>query len=95
MSTAQLQTIGIIISFCAVFLIPTLLLLYRGIVKWTRTEDKLDHLIEDVGKLVKDKDETHSAIIKQMTDDRKATDTRLRWLEENLWRRGTRNPRNV
>lgn len=95
MTTGQLQVVGLIISFFAVFLIPTMIMLYRGIVKWTRTEDKLDHLIEDVEKLVRDKDATHSAMIQQMTDDRKATDTRLRWLEENLWRRATRNPRNV
>lgn len=71
--------------------IPMVIVLYRGIVKWTRTEDKLDQLILEVEKLVKDKDETHKQMLSQMTNDRAATDRRLRWLEENVWKRGTRS----
>jgi hypothetical protein len=81
------QILGIILSALAVIFTPVMVMLYRGIVKWTRTEDKLDHLIEDVDTLIKDKERTHQAMLQQMTDDRRATDRRLRWLEENIWTR--------
>lgn len=81
----------LVVLITAVF-VPMIVVLYRGIVKWTRTEDKLDQLIKDVEKLVKDKDETHDAMLKTMVNDRAATDRRLRWLEENLWKgRGRTN----
>lgn len=79
----------LVVLITAVFL-PMIALLYRGIVKWTRTEDKLDELIKDVNKLIIDKDKTHAEMLAQMTNDRAATDRRLRWLEENIWKRGSR-----
>lgn len=79
----------LVVLITAIFL-PMVALLYRGIVKWTRTEDKLDELIRDVNKLILDKDKTHAEMLQQMTNDRSATDRRLRWLEENIWKRGTR-----
>lgn len=79
----------LVVLITAVF-VPMIVVLYRGIVKWTRTEDKLDALIEDMEKLVKDKDATHNAMINQMTNDRQATDRRLRWLEENVWKGSSR-----
>ncbi len=80
------QTFQIILTLIGVLFIPIIVMLYRGIVKWTRTEDKLDELVRDVQQLVKDKDATHSAMIQTMSDDRRATDRRLRWLEEHLWK---------
>jgi len=74
------------LTVIGVFFIPIIVMLYRGIVKWTRTEDKLDELVRDVQQLVKDKDSTHAAMIQTMSDDRRATDRRLRWLEEHLWK---------
>lgn len=63
----------------------------RGAVKWTKVEDKLENLVGDVRELVSEKDNTHKSMIAQMRDDRTASDRRLRWLEENLWKnRGTR-----
>ena len=85
------QRFQIILTVIGVLLIPIIVMLYRGIVKWTRTEDKLDQLVRDVEKLVKDKDATHSAMLQTMSDDRRATDRRLRWLEEYVWR----NSRNA
>lgn len=89
MSPGQFQLLSVILSAMAIIFIPIAVLLFRGIVKWTRTEDKLDHLITDVEKLIQDKDNTHQAMLRQMADDRKATDSRLRWLEENIWKRGS------
>lgn len=90
MSSGQEQLLALILSAFAVIFIPLLIALIRGIVKWTRVEDKLDELVKDMGQLIKDKDATHEAMLKQMTDDRSVTDRRLRWLEENLWK-GRRN----
>lgn len=78
--------LALILSAIGIIFIPLLVVLIRGIVKWTRVEDKLDELVKDMGQLIRDKDETHNAIIKQMGDDRRATDKRLRWLEENVWK---------
>ena len=86
MTNGQLQVVAILLTAMGVIFIPLIVVLYRGIVKWTRTEDKLDGLVDDVRTLVKDKDETHKEIISQMTEDRKATNARLRWLEENIWK---------
>lgn len=90
MNSGQEQLLALILSALAVVFIPLLIALIRGIVKWTRVEDKLDELVKDMAQLIKDKDATHEAMLKQMTDDRRATDRRLRWLEENLWK-GRRN----
>lgn len=87
MTTGQLQIIAVILSAMGIIFIPVVIMLYRGIVKWTRTEDKLDELVSDMKQLILDKDKTHSDMLKQMTDDRRATDRRLRWLEENIWRK--------
>lgn len=84
------QRFTLLILVISGIFIPMIVVLYRGIVKWTRTEDKLDQLIIEVEKLVKDKDETHKQILTQMSNERAATDRRLRWLEENVWKRGTR-----
>jgi hypothetical protein len=49
--------------------------------------NQLAMVIRDLDKLVADKDATHKEILAQMREDRRATDTRLRWLETNLWAR--------
>lgn len=79
----------LILSVISIVIIPIIVLLVRGAIKWTRVESKLESLVLSVDKLVKDKDTVHNEIIAQMRDDRKATDRRLRWLEEHLWRGGT------
>ena len=86
MTGAQIAIVSIIISFIGVVLVPLFVLMYRGIVKWTRVESKLDELVKDMRDIVADKEKIHGAIFTQMSEDRKATDRRLRWLEENLWK---------
>jgi hypothetical protein len=77
---------SLILSALSIVFIPMMIMLYRGIVKWTRVESKLEELGSDIKQLVVDKDKTHAEIIRQMTNDRQATDRRLRWLEENVWK---------
>lgn len=74
------------LSVVAVLLIPLVALTFRLVVKWTRAEGKLDQAVKDLDGLVKHKDEVHKWLYDQMNSDRTATDKRLRWLEENLWR---------
>jgi hypothetical protein len=76
----------ILLGVMGIVLIPILIMFYRGIVKWTRTEDKLNELLKDVNTLITDKDKVHAAMFEQMTKDRAATDKRLRWLEEHYWK---------
>lgn len=76
----------LILSLAAIVIIPLIVLLVRITQKWTRVEGKLETLANNMDKLVKDKDAIHTEMISQMRDDRKATDRRLRWLEEHLWK---------
>ena len=76
------EWISVILTVFSVLLIPTLIILIRGAVKWTRTEDKLGMLVDDVRQLVADKDKVHSEILEQMRVDRENTDRRLRFIEE-------------
>lgn len=74
----------------AVLLIPLLALTYRLVIRWTRSEDKLEQVVRDLDGLMRSKDETHRWLYDQMAKDRHVTDKRLRWLEQHLWREGKR-----
>src|SRR5690348_4135261 len=75
----------LVMSAISILLIPSLILLVRLVSKWTKVEERLAILTEDMGELVRDKDKTHAEMLGQMREDRRATDKRLRWLEEYLW----------
>lgn len=72
----------------SVLLVPVLILMFRGAVKWTRTEDKLAELVDDVRLLMQGEDRVHSEMLAQMRIDRDATDKRLRFIEEFFMRKG-------
>jgi outer membrane murein-binding lipoprotein Lpp len=74
-------------SLLSILLIPALVLLVRISQKWTRSEDKLEQIASDMSDLVIDKDKVHQELVNQMREDRNATNLRLRYLEENFWRR--------
>lgn len=96
------EIVTLILSIVTAVLIPLVVVLVRGATKWTRVEAKLDHAVDQLKKIVEDKDKTHHEIYDQLTrntqevyaqmrEDRVATDRRLRWLEEFLWKRGNNN----
>lgn len=89
MSHADFVTIAL--SIIGVIIIPTLILLVRGAVKWTRTEDRLGELVTDVRQLVDAKEKVHSEMYAQMRLDRDATDRRLRFVEEWFMRGGAKS----
>lgn len=72
----------------SVLLIPTLVLMVRGAVKWTRTEDQLAELVKDVRELVGNEEKVHAEMLAQMRSDRDVTDKRLRFIEEFFMKRG-------
>jgi hypothetical protein len=86
-----LQWLTLAVAILSVIIVPLLVALFRVMTKFTRLEMKLDQVFSDLQELVHDKDRVHEEITRQMTDDRKATDRRLRWLEEHLWKRGSQN----
>ena len=86
MTNGQLQVVAIILSAMGIIFIPLSIALIRGIVKWTKVEDKLNELVSDMREIIEAKDKTHSEMIKTMTQDRAANDKRLRWLEEHYWK---------
>lgn len=77
--------LALAVSILGIIVIPLLILLFRIAIKWKGLEDRLNNVVQDLGDIVKDKDKIHSEMLAQMREDRKATDRRLRWLEENLW----------
>lgn len=78
--------LSLILGVVSALLIPLIVVLIRGAIKWTRVESKLDHAIEELKRISADKDKIHTEIYSQMTQDREATNRRLRWLEEHLWK---------
>lgn len=74
------------LGLLSVLIIPTLVLVVRIVVRMTQRDGQLDRLVADVRKLVDDKDKVHNEMYRTMRDDRAATDRRLRWLEEHLWK---------
>jgi len=83
--------VAIILSIFSVLLLPALVILVRGAVKWTRTEDRLGTLVDQVEKLVDDKDKVHAAILEQLRADRESTDRRLRFFEEQFMIQGAQH----
>jgi hypothetical protein len=84
------ELLGIILSVLAVLVIPALALLVRITVKWQRIEDRLGEITGDLTQLVKDKGDAHKALFDLIRSDREQMDTRVRWLEQNLWNRPRR-----
>lgn len=82
----RFETLSLLLSALGLLFIPTLVLLFRGAMKWTRVEDKLDEAVKDLGEIVANENRAHADIVRQMADDRAATNQRLRWLEENVWK---------
>jgi uncharacterized membrane protein YgaE (UPF0421/DUF939 family) len=85
------EIVTLILGIVSTLLIPLIIFAVRGAIKWTRVEEKLDSAIHELKNITDDKDRVHTEIYTQMREDRAATDRRLRWLEEYLWKRGPRN----
>lgn len=51
---------------------------------------EIAHMGAKLGELVADQDQMRAAMLEQMTADRAATDRRLRWLEEFVWKTSPR-----
>lgn len=86
----KFEILTLLMSGLGILVIPGMVALVRGAIKWTRVETKLDVLLDRMADLVKDQDKIHGAMLDQMKVDRDATDKRLRFIEE-WWMRGRRN----
>lgn len=78
---------GICVAFMTVFG-GFLAALMRGIRAWSAIDRKLTVIEASVTNHIVISDRTHTAISETLTQDRAATDERLRWLERNLWNSG-------
>ncbi len=76
----------IALSFLGIILIPLLFALIKVVQRATRLEVKQDQLVKSLASLVQDQEKIHASIFQQQREDRKATNTRLRWLEQNVWK---------
>lgn len=81
----EYQILTLAVSVLGIICLPLAYVMVRALVKWARVETKLEHVVEKMDQLVHDKDKTHQEIVDQMREDRKATNSRLEWLEHNLW----------
>jgi biopolymer transport protein ExbB/TolQ len=84
------NVIALVLGLMSIVGVPMLVFLIRMTARWTRVENDLSTLARDMRNLVENKDQTHAAMLDTMREDRAVTDRRLRWLEENIWNRGTR-----
>lgn len=80
--------IVLLLGIVGTLLIPAIVILTRGAVKWTRTEDQLKNLIDDMKQLVQGEDKVHAAILGQIQADRENADKRLRFIEEYFMMKG-------
>lgn len=80
----MLNWLALVISAMGVIMIPAIALLFRGAIKWSRTEGKLDVVIQKVSEIVADKDKVHSDLYNAIREDRNATNRRLEYLER-IW----------
>ena len=71
------ERFALTLSAISVIGLPTLGLLFRMAMQWTRAQDRLTEIATDLKELEADSQR-----------DRKAMDRRVRYLEESLWRRG-------
>lgn len=74
------------VAFIAGVGIPILGFLITISVQWGGLRSELKSINKELIDIVKDKDDMQHSILDQMKVDRDATDRRLRWLEENVWR---------
>jgi hypothetical protein len=79
-------TLTIALSVMGVIVFPTLLLAFRAAIRWKGIEDKLGEVVTQLQEITEDEHRVHAELNTQMREDRNATNLRLRWLEENLWK---------
>lgn len=82
--------LSVAVSVMGVIVIPLLVFAFRAAIRWKGIEDDLKDIAKDLKEIVDDKNRVHAELSAQMRDDRNATNQRLRWLEENLWKHGNR-----
>jgi len=85
-------TLTVVIAFLTLcFLISSAAMgvFLRVILKFSRSESKLNMLADDLKELIENKDRIHAELVAQMGRDRDATDRRLRYLEEWHMKHGT------
>lgn len=84
MTPGQWADIGI--GLLSVILVPFIVLLFRLTVQATKLVDRVNVIERDFRELTQNTAETQKEILKTIREDRNATDRRLRWLEEHLWK---------
>lgn len=82
------QYLEIILTILAVLILPGIGLMIRSAVRSARLESDVRNVIDDVKQVIMTETEAHKEIYEQMREDRKASNQRLMWLEQNLWKRG-------
>lgn len=80
------QVLSIVVTVVVFMVIPLVGTIIRNAMRWQKIESKVDEIVNDLKSIVSDKDKVHTEMLAQIRDDRKATDRRLRWLEEHLWK---------
>lgn len=80
--TAVLSVVIAALSLVFIVFSGVMTLLIRVIIRYTKTESKLDSVAQDLKDLMISKDSMQREMLEQMKIDRDATDRRLRYLEE-------------
>lgn len=79
------DVLSVLVAFVGVIFIPVVVMIYKGLTKFTAVDVKLDSLVNSLRDLVIYKDKVHAEMSAQMTEDRRVTNDRLQYLERTIW----------
>jgi hypothetical protein len=84
---------GALISV-SLFILSTMIALLtyviRAAMRIAKTEERVTDMMSDIQKIVESKEKDHRQLADALKSVYESTDRRLRWLEENTWKRGSR-----
>lgn len=80
----------VIITLLSLFVFPGIIILMRLTARWT----KVEAIVDGIKDIMAEQDKIHGEMLRQMSEDRHATNTRLEYLERLWMERGLgRTPR--
>jgi hypothetical protein len=83
----RFSIITTLLVFVASTVIGLMTYIVKGATRMTRTEAKLSELVDDIKEMIVAKEKDHDRLGQALKHIYESTDKRLRFLEENFWKR--------
>lgn len=84
---ARFSILTTLLVFVSGLMVTLITYIVRFASRMARTEEKVSQLVDDITKLVGSKEKDHERLAQGLSKINESTDKRLRYLEENFWRR--------